>query len=159
VKRFSVAGAVVVAVAFALAAWTELGPAGLGGSKSYLVVAGESMAPLVNEGDVVVLERASRYEVGEVAAYRNRALGVSVLHRIVGRTGKRFVFRGDGNARADHERPAAGDLVGRVWVVFPGLGDVLRPTALSIGAALGTLLCAALAGARAMRRPRRPAPV
>lgn len=148
----------MVAVASALAAWTEVGPVGLGGSKSYLVVAGESMAPLVNEGDVVVLERASRYQVGEVAAYRSRALGVAVLHRIVGRIGSRFVFRGDGNSRADYERPAAGDLVGRVWVVFPGLGDVLRPAVLGTGAALGTLLCASLVGARRLRRPRRPAP-
>jgi hypothetical protein len=116
------------------------------------------MAPAVNEGDVVVLERASRYEVGEVAAYQSRTLGVPVLHRIVGRTGTRFVFRGDGNFRADSERPAVGDLVGRVWVVFPGLARVLRPAVLGTGAALGTLLCVALVGARRLRRPRRPAP-
>jgi signal peptidase I len=128
-----------------LAGWLLFAPTQLGGSASYVIVAGASMEPLFEEGDLVVLRRAERYEVGEVAAYRSPELPALVLHRIVGRQGDRYVLRGDGNSFRDPVRPRASEFLGRPWITVPGAGPVLRWTRKPINAAALSALAVLLA--------------
>lgn len=148
-----------LSLAVLLAAWLLLAPTQLGGSASYVVVAGSSMDPEFREGDLVVLRQAQRYAVGDVAAYRSAELGALVLHRIVDREAGRFVLRGDNNAFVDPVRPRASDFLGRPWFVVPGAGPVLswirQPTNAAALSALVVLLALGLVDARRDRLPRR----
>src|SRR5437868_15122800 len=96
------------------AGWFFLAPAVLGGSTTYVVTHGNSMEPEYHDGDLVVVRPADGYHVGDVAAYRSGSLHTIVLHRIVGRDGDRYVFKGDHNHWLDSERPTSAPLVGSV---------------------------------------------
>ena len=52
---------VVLGLAAAAAAWFLLAPAQLGGSASYVVVEGASMAPGLERGDLVIVRKAAAY--------------------------------------------------------------------------------------------------
>src|SRR5436305_3517801 len=97
IRTFRWLGALIALVAVG-ALWYELAPAKLGGSHEYAVVDGISMNPKLHAGDLVLLGASSRYAVGDVVGYRNRQLGRLVLHRIVGKAGDRYVFKGDNNS-------------------------------------------------------------
>lgn len=144
-----------------LAGWLLFAPTQLGGSASYVIVAGASMEPLFEDGDLVILRRAERYEVGDVAAYRSPELPALVLHRIVARQGDRYVLRGDGNSFRDPVRARASDFLGRPWITVPGAGPVLRWTRKPINAAALSALAVLLAlgwGDAVSHRRRREAP-
>src|SRR3972149_1946570 len=94
-----------VGLALSLLLWVLARPAQFGGSLSYVAVAGSSMEPLLHGGDLAVLRRASDYQVGDVAAYRNQDLGQVVLHRIVGQEGDKYTLKGDNNSWLDSYEP------------------------------------------------------
>jgi len=140
-------------------AWYFVAPSQLGGSTTYAIVVGSSMEPAIERGDLVVVRERSRYEAGDVAAYRSASLGQVVLHRIVSRSGDRFLFKGDANDFVDPERPAAGDVVGRAWIQLPFAGAALdwlrEPRNGAVLAAVAMLLVlAGGAGAHGRRRAR-----
>jgi len=83
------------------------------------------MLPRFHAGDLAVVRRESSYHVGEIVAYRSRMLHTIVLHRIVGRDGSRYVFKGDNNNFLDLEHPTQSQLVGKLWFHVPGLGRKL----------------------------------
>src|SRR5438132_97515 len=91
-------------------AWFFLAPAALGGSTAYVITHGNSMEPKFHDGDLVVIRPAGNFAVGDVAAYRSRSLHTIVLHRIVGRDGGRYIFKGDHNGWLDAERPTRAQL-------------------------------------------------
>jgi len=144
--------------------WFYFAPVGLGGSASYVVTDGVSMEPHFHTGDLVLVRSQSSYKVGEIVAYHSRALHTVVLHRIIGREGARYIFKGDNNNFVDFEHPAPNQLIGSVWLHLPGAGATLatlRSSGLiAVLAVIGTLL---LAGAtfrrhrRLRRRERRAA--
>jgi signal peptidase I len=141
--------------------WVYLAPVALGGSTTYVVTEGISMEPRFHTGDLALVRRQSSYHVGEIVAYYSKAFHTVVLHRIVGRAGARYIFKGDNNNFVDFEHPAASQLIGALWVHLPGVGGVLdsvRSPALIGGlAALGTLLFAGGVFTRRRRRRRRQA--
>src|SRR3954471_12430061 len=112
--------------AFALAAvacaWFFFAPSWLGGSTSYVVTEGVSMQPRFHTGDLAVVRSAADYRVGDVVAYHSHQLRNIVLHRIIGRDGDRYVFRGDNNDFRDPEHPTRSQLVGKLWLHLPGGG-------------------------------------
>lgn len=55
---------------------------------------GNSMAPRITEGDLVIVRSSTTYEVGDVVAYRSAELDQVVLHRIIAITDGRYAFRG-----------------------------------------------------------------
>ena len=101
------------ALALLIAAWIFLGPQQLGGSATYAIVAGSSMEPQIHGGDLVVSRSRAHYAIGDAVVYHNADLNRNVLHRIVGRDGSRFLFKGDGNDFVDPTRPKQSDLIGR----------------------------------------------
>jgi signal peptidase I len=145
--------------------WFWFAPAGLGGSASYVVTDGVSMQPRFHTGDLAIVRSQSAYHVGEIVAYHNHMLHTIVLHRIIGRAGSRYIFKGDNNHFVDFEHPAANQLIGALWLHIPGAGadlQSLRSPALT-GAlvAAGTLLLlgAAFTRRRRLRRRQRRAGV
>src|SRR5579862_5129445 len=83
--------------------WFYFAPAGIGGSTTYVVTDGISMEPRFHTGDLVLVRSQSSYLVGEIVAYNSKMLHTIVLHRIVGRSGSRYLFKGDNNNFVDFE--------------------------------------------------------
>lgn len=97
-------------------------PSAAGGSTSFVTTTGNSMAPRLQEGDLVVVRRAPSYEVGDAVAYHSDTLDTTVLHRIVARQGGRFVLQGDNNDFLDPDEPTPEKIIGRQWLHVPGGG-------------------------------------
>jgi signal peptidase I len=114
-----------------LGAWTfTLRPASLGGPATYVVVRGDSMLPGFHSGDLVVLQAATGFAIGDVVGYvvpeGEVGAGHVVLHRIVGGDGEAgFTVEGDNNPAPDPWVPRTRDVAGRRWLFLPGLGRVI----------------------------------
>ncbi len=136
--------------------WFYLAPAPLGGSTTYVVTHGVSMEPRFHSGDLAVVRSQSTYHVGEIVAYQNKMLHTIVLHRIIGRDGSRYIFKGDNNNFVDFEHPAASQLIGGLWLHIPGAGARLQsirsPALVGILIAAGMLLFTGAAFTRRRRR-------
>lgn len=91
----------------------------LSGSLPYVTTHGVSMEPRFHQGDLVVLRPAGAYHIGDVAAYHSRLLDTVVMHRIVGRDGDGFLFKGDNNSWIDPDHPTRSELIGRQWLTVP----------------------------------------
>jgi signal peptidase I len=133
-----------------------------GGPIGYVVVAGDSMLPTLNGGDVVFIAKRGTYGVGDVVAYRvpqgEPGAGIVVIHRVVGGSAASgFVLRGDNKEDLDPWRPRSGDVVGKQVVRVPRFGLMLAflrtPLGLSALAALVTVVVL-VGGAESGRRRR-----
>lgn len=126
------------------------------GTVSYVVTHGASMEPGFHQGDLAVVVPAGHYRVGDVVAYRSELLDTVVMHRIIGRDGSRYVFKGDNNSWDDRDRPTRDQLVGRLLVRAPGAG---RPLAWLTGhwllAAAAFVAATTYAGVSRPRRRRK----
>jgi signal peptidase I len=139
--------------------WFYFAPSTLGGSTNYVVTHGISMEPLFHTGDLAIVRSQPRYHVGEIVAYHNKMLHVVALHRIIGREGDRYLFKGDNNNFIDPEHPRAGQLIGALWIHIRGGGSFLQsfssPARAGLLIALGMLLLTGGVFARRHRRRRR----
>lgn len=59
-----------------------------------------SMRPIIEHGFVVLLEKTSEVQVGDIAVYEDK-LGHEIIHRVIGEDGDCWIFRGDANLCAD----------------------------------------------------------
>jgi len=105
-----------VAAVIVLWAFT-LRPQALGGPAVFVAVRGSSMLPTYEHGDLVVVQSAAAYKVGDVVAYRVPAgqigAGKIVIHRIVdGDATHGFTLQGDHNTAPDPWHPRRADMVG-----------------------------------------------
>jgi signal peptidase I len=136
--------------------WFYLAPAPLGGSTTYVVTHGISMEPRFHTGDLALVRSQSTYHVGEIVAYHNKMLHTIVLHRIIGREGSHYIFKGDNNNFVDFEHPAASQLIGALWLHIPGAGATLQsirsPALVGILIAIGMLFFTGAAFTRRRRR-------
>src|SRR5471032_1174457 len=106
--------------------WFCLAPPALGGWTNYVVTDGISMQPHFHGGDLVLVRTETNYRVGQIVAYRSKVLNTVVLHRIIGRDGSRYLFKGDNNNFVDIDHPARSQLVGALWLHIPAkYADVL----------------------------------
>jgi signal peptidase I len=122
--------------------WFYFAPAPFGGSTTYVVTRGVSMEPHFHTGDLAIVRSQSSYHVGEVVAYHNKELHTIVLHRIIGRDGNRYIFKGDNNDFIDFEHPRASQLIGALWIHIPGAGATLQ--SIRSPALVGILVAGAL---------------
>jgi signal peptidase I len=152
---FSFIGVIALAVA-----WHFFAPTQIGGQASYVTIRGVSMEPLMRKGDLVILQKRSHYEVGDIAAYHSTDIRQVVLHRIIGRDGQRYIVRGDNTQGPDRERPLVSDFVGERWIQLDGMGTWLNkarePKSAALLAGLAVLLAGGSFGATHSRRGRRP---
>jgi signal peptidase I len=107
-------------------AWLLFVPTQFGGQASYVVIAGNSMEPLFHQGDLVILRRATAYQVGDIVTYRHPEIG-PVIHRIVAQEGNRYIFKGDHNTWDDAYRPTQSDFMGKFWLHLPSVGRLIEP--------------------------------
>ena len=126
-RRILSLAAFIVVVGFWAVAFR---PTWLGGSATVLAVRGVSMEPTYQYGDVIVAQRRSQYETGDVIAYRvpegEVGSGTVVIHRIVGGdavTG--LTTQGDGNPDPDDWHPTASDIIGAAGWRIPAVGRLL----------------------------------
>jgi hypothetical protein len=116
------------------------------------------MEPRFHRGDLALVRAEDTYRVGEIVAYHSTLLHVTVLHRIIGRDGNRYVFKGDNNHFIDPTHPTRAELLGALWLHVPRAGVALKLLHSPVGAAT---LCALvglvllLGGRREQRRRRR----
>ena len=101
-----------------VAAYLFLAPAACGGPITYARVAGSSMTPRLQSGDLVFARAADTYEAGDVVAYHNPELGL-VMHRVIVDNGDRVIVKGDANSWVDSYQPRKSDIVGRLWLRIP----------------------------------------
>jgi len=135
-----------------------LRPATLGGDVSYVIVDGRSMEPTYQDGDLVLVRRASGYEAGDVIAFRAGGRfddPTRIIHRIVGGTPDGFTTQGDNRDRTDPWSPTADDIIGKAELHVPKAGTVASAIARPEFFAAAGGAAVVLGGTRRRRR-RRP---
>ncbi len=115
-----------VGLLVAVAAWLLLAPQQLGGPMAYASITGNSMEPMLTEGDLALVRSQGEYDPGDVVAYNSEELGHVVLHRIVSQEGDAFVMKGDNNDWLDSERPTEDQILGELWVNVPSAGSIMQ---------------------------------
>jgi len=103
--------------------WWWFAPISLGGPTRFVVINGNSMAPLYLRGDLVITRAATDYAVGDIVTYRHPEIGL-VIHRIIGQNGERWLLKGDHNDFIDPYQPLPEEIEGRAWLHIPRLGSV-----------------------------------
>ena len=120
---------------------------------------GVSMEPRFHTGDLAIVRGQSRYHVGEIVAYQSKMLHTVVLHRIIGRSGDRYLFKGDNNHFIDFEHPRATQLVGALRLHIAGAGSdflsIHSPVLVGVLVAVAILLLTGGVFTRRRRRRRR----
>jgi len=90
-------------------------PASLGGAFGVVTVAGHSMEPTYELGDVVLTWKQP-VELGDVILYRvpqaSPGAGNPVIHRVIGGGPSGWETQGDNMAKPDTWRPSDGDVLG-----------------------------------------------
>lgn len=118
---------------------------------------GNSMAPRIAAGDLVIVRASDAYEVGEVVAYHSPELRQVVLHRVKAIQDGRYTFRGDHNDFDDPEQPTQLQLIGKELLHIPHgglwLDRLIGP--IGLGALTAGLLLAGGGTAVATRRRRK----
>lgn len=121
----------IALVAAVVVAWAfTLRPQSLGGPAVFVAVRGSSMLPTYEHGDLVIVESAAHYRVGDAVAYRVPAgeigAGKTVLHRIIGGDATHgFTLQGDHNTAPDPWSPKQGDMVGVATFRLPHAGRII----------------------------------
>ncbi len=124
--RWSQAVLMALLLVAAGAIWVACAPAQVGGKASYVIISGVSMEPHFHSGDLVIVQQASAYRVGDIVAYRNADIGGNVFHRIVGQELGRFILQGDNNGWLDSYQPTRDEIIGTLWVHLPQVGKAVR---------------------------------
>jgi signal peptidase I len=152
-------GLTVTLLAAVVVIWAfTLRPQTLGGPAMFVAVRGSSMVPTYQSGDLVVVESAARYRVGQVVAYRVPAgqigEGKVVIHRIIGGDAVRgFTLKGDNNSAPDPWMPKQANMVGVATFRLPNGGRLIALIQQPVGLAG---LAAALVVSVFLGRPPRP---
>ncbi len=96
----------------------------------FLTNRGGSMLPLIHTNDLVLVqkERDDLYEPGDVIAYVSLLEGREeiVTHRIVRRGGNAYQTKGDANQIADQEVIVPRRIIGRLILIIPLLGWLIK---------------------------------
>ncbi len=142
-------------LALTTTAWVLFAPQQVGGNAAYVIILGNSMEPAFHRGDLVIVRRASSYQVGDVVAYTDPQLQRYLFHRIIARQGERFLLQGDHNDWVDSYRPRAEEIIGKEWIHLPGFGRAVQQLRqpLTLGILTG-LVAGALAALFLLARPR-----
>lgn len=125
-KRWYPAILTAVMLVLLAAVWIIFAPIQLGGQAAYVIITGNSMEPGFRTGDLVIVRRATVYQVGDAVAYDNAELKRIVFHRIIGNKLGRFIFKGDHNTWTDSYAPIQAELIGRLWIHLPSVGKAVQ---------------------------------
>ena len=139
-KRGVHAAAWVVLAVAAFVLWPER----WGGAMTYVITDGVSMQPAFEQGDLAILRSSSDYRAGDVAAYESGELKKIVMHRITQESANGYTFQGDNNGFLDPETVTEDQMLGKLALRVPGVGNylawLLKPINLVILAAAAFFL-------------------
>lgn len=102
---------------------------------SQLVVGSGSMSPTLEAGDLILVNPASDYTLGDVVTFRDEN-GTFITHRLVGTVEEDFITKGDANQVEDDTLLAKENILGRVVFSIPQGGKAI----LFLQSPLGLLL-------------------
>jgi signal peptidase I len=127
--------------------WFLLAPVQMGGQATYVIISGNSMEPGFHLGDLVIVQQAPVYQVGDIVTYWNAELAHNVIHRIIGFETGHFILQGDNNSWIDSYRPTQDEIVGKLLIHIPTLGKAIEWARIPINmavitAAMGGILMA-----------------
>jgi signal peptidase I len=150
-----------LAVLALVVAWFFLfRPQFLGGPAGYVIVTGHSMVPTLHDGDLAIVRRQDAYAPGDIVAYRipkgEPGEGHIIIHRVVGGSAEEgYVTQGDNRTTPDTWRPTAADVVGKLWLRVPAVGETLGllRSPLLMATVAAALTAALVLTAPADRRP------
>lgn len=115
----------MLVICLALVLW----PATYGGRLGMVMVAGSSMVPTYDLGDLVITWREP-VEVRDVILYRipsgSQGEGNPVIHRVIGGDGHGWITQGDNSVYPDDWRPSNLDVLGVAKLEIPFGGDAVR---------------------------------
>jgi hypothetical protein len=103
------------------------------------------MEPAMHTGDLVIVRKASEYQIGDIVAVDNAQLRSTVLHRIIAVENGRFILQGDNNDFVDTFRARPEDIVGRRWILIGEAGRLVELVRTPVGAAVLVMLIAGIA--------------
>jgi signal peptidase I len=109
-----------------IAMWIFFAPTRVGGRASYVIINGNSMEPGFHRGDLVIVQTASDYGVGDIVTYNDAKLGANVIHRIIKVEQDYFILKGDNNSWIDAYHPTRAEIVGKLWIHIPKLGKTME---------------------------------
>jgi signal peptidase I len=84
------------------------------------------MEPGFHRGDLVIVQTASNYGVGDIVTYNDSKLGANVIHRIIKVEQDYFILKGDNNSWIDAYHPTRAEIVGKLWIHIPKLGKTME---------------------------------
>jgi len=116
--------ATAASVILMAAIWNIFAPTQFGGQASYVMVAGASMEPALERGDLVIIRESNTYLPDDVVTYEHPIVG-PVIHRVIDREGDRFVLKGDNNDWIDSYKPVGSELIGKSWIHLPRAANIL----------------------------------
>lgn len=119
--------------------WIMFAPTRMGGSATYVMVNGISMEPGYHLGDLAIMRRAAKYQVGDIVTYHDSQMHAYVIHRIIAVDQDRFVLKGDNNSWIDAYRPTQDEIIGKLWLHIPKLGKTFRWLRAPLNLALAVL--------------------
>lgn len=118
-------------------------PIQLGGATTYAIIDGNSMEPMLKEGDLVVLRSSTSLSVDDIALYSHPEIG-PIIHRIISTEENRFVFKGDNNDWTDSHEATQEEILGKYWFSLPKVGIVLSWLHTAVGISVASALAAGL---------------
>ena len=108
-----------------LLGWLVFSPQKIGGRAMYIVIIGNSMEPDIKYGDLVLVLKSSDYLIGDIVAYDYPGVG-TILHRIIDVDNDSYILRGDNNTWEDSYHPGKEEVIGKLWMHIPGVGNFFR---------------------------------
>ena len=89
--------------------------------------------------DMIFTVKKKEYNVGDIIMFNTQ--GTTVTHRIIGIEAEGYVTKGDANNAEDTDRVKYENVVGKVFLVIPKVGVVLRVMTTPLGMMLLAIVC------------------
>ena len=93
------------------------------GYSSLKVVSG-SMQPKIKVGDVVIIKNSNNYNINDVITFKDE--GSYITHRIIKIDNGKITTKGDFNNKKDDKIIKTKDVVGKVILVIPFMGNIMN---------------------------------
>lgn len=85
-------------------------------------VVSDSMEPVLHRGDLLLVTGDENYEIDDIIIFNKPGIPYTVVHRIVAKTDKGFITKGDNNPVADPGYIMLDEIKGKVRFAIPVLG-------------------------------------
>ena len=81
-----------------------------------LQVSSNSMVPIFQKGDFIIIKKQAEYSVGDIITYKMTEENISyyITHRIIKKDGNEYVTKGDANNREDSQKVNSNNIKGKV---------------------------------------------